>query len=144
MQLQIPAPVRAKLVALRAKQLQQPCPDEVLVGQEVIVLTLGFGPAIYLGLDGRVVIWHYMENEPPRVTEDLKDITAGLVIGAKDNDLPELLDLLPGCPADAGACRLCSGKRWVQFGARLDGKTPAWLVCWECNGLGWQSTPQPK
>jgi hypothetical protein len=139
MQLRIPEPLRAKLVALRAEQLQHPYPDEVLVGREVVVLTLGMGPAIYLGLDGRVVIWHYMEDEPPRITEDLKDIAGGLVIGAKNNDLPELLDLLPKRPAGGVVCRLCSGRRWVEFGTRLDGKTPEWLVCWECNGLGWQT-----
>lgn len=123
MRLHIPDTLSPKLLALRAEQLRHPHPDEVLVGQDVVVLTLGFGPAIYLGLDGRVVIWHYMDDESPRVTEDLADIAAGLVIGAKGNDLPELLDLLPPCPAEGVVCRACGG-RWTQFGRRIGSHEP--------------------
>jgi hypothetical protein len=132
--LHIPDTLRPKLVELRAKQLQHPYPDGVLVAREVVVLTLGFGPAIYLGLDGRVFIWHYMDDEPLRVTEDIADIAAGLVNGAKNNDLPEQHDLLPPCPVGRVPCRSCGGHRWVQFGSN----EPGWLVCWECGGPGWQ------
>ncbi|MBX7104746.1 MAG: hypothetical protein K1X57_11740 [Gemmataceae bacterium] len=138
MPVQIPDTLRPKLLALRAKQLQHPYPDMVLVAQEVVILTLGFGPAIYLGLDGRLLIWHYMDDEPLRVTEDIAEIAAGLVIGAKNYDLPELHDLLPPRPAGGAGCRACGGRRWVQFGRRVGGDGPSWLVCWECRGLGWQ------
>jgi hypothetical protein len=136
--LHIPDALRPKLLALRARQLQHPYPDTVLVAQEVVLLTLGFGPAIYLGLDGRVLLWHYMANEPLRVTEDIADIAAGLVIAAKDYDLPELQDLLPPRPVGGVVCQACNGRRWVQFGRRVSSDEPGWLVCWECHGLGWQ------
>ena len=101
MPVHIPDTLRPKLLALRAKQLRGPYPDTVLVAQEMVILTLGLGPAIYLGLDGRVLIWHYMDDEPLRVTEDIADIAAGLVIGAKNYDLPELHDFLPPRPTGA-------------------------------------------
>jgi hypothetical protein len=137
--LNIPDTLRPRLLALRAKQLQHPYADEVLVGREVIVLTLGLGPAIYLGLDGEVFIWHYMDDEPLRVTDDIADIAGGLVIGAKNYDLPELHDLLPPCSVGGGPCSVCGGRRWVQFGRRrFDSDEPGWLVCWECRGMGWR------
>ena len=137
MPLNIPNTLRPKLVALRGKQLLHPFPDNVLVSQEVVVLTLGLGPAIYLGLNGTVFIWNYMDDEPLRVTEDITDIAAGLVIGAKNNDLPELHDLLPPCSTEGVSCRVCGGQRWVQFGPRVDCNQSGWLLCWKCHGLGW-------
>lgn len=134
MPLHISDTLRPKLLALRAKQLQHPHCDELLIEQEVIVLTLGFGPAFYLGLDGRVIIWHYMNDEPSRATENIAEIAGGLVIGAKTYDLPELYDLLPSCPIGGVRCRTCGGHRWVQY----DGRVGDWFVCWECNGLGWR------
>lgn len=141
MPLHVPETLGPKLLALRAKQLQNPFPDKVLVTQEVVILTLGFGPAIYLGLDGQVLIWHYMDDEPLRVTEDIAVIAAGLVIGAKNYDLPELHDLLPPCPAEGVECRVCAGQRWVQIGRKVGNDEPGWIVCCECHGLGWQDAP---
>lgn len=140
MPLEIPDSLREKLVALRAKQLSSPNPDEVVVEQGVVLLDGGMGPALYIGLDGTIVIWHYMEDESPRITDDLKDIAAALLVGAEKQGLPELLELLPQRPADGVVCELCSGSRWIQVGIKLDKRTPGRIVCVECGGVGWVHT----
>jgi hypothetical protein len=135
--LEISVPLREKLIALRRDQLQQYRQEPFLVAHDVVTLTLGLGPAIYLGLDGRIFIWHYMNDEGPRVTEDLKEIAAGLVIGAKKINLPELTDLLPSRPPACVVCKCGGGRRWAKLEIRHDSDTAHWVVCWECHGLGW-------
>jgi hypothetical protein len=119
---------------LRARQLLNPYPgDEVFLNQPVVVLTLGLGPAFYLGLDGRVIRWGFLwDDEPPRETTDLREIASALVIGARSWDIPELLDLLPTPPANAATCPQCAGDHWVSIPTSLE-----WIVCPICNGLGW-------
>jgi hypothetical protein len=140
--LSIPKPLLEKLRAIRATQLGHQHPDEVIQREEAIYLTLGLGPAIYLCFDGRVLIWHYMEDEPLRETSDLGDIATGITIGAKNAKLPELLDLLPKQPANRTACPTCDGERWSDIIPKAERSEPPRFVCWTCHGLGWvpQST----
>jgi hypothetical protein len=86
--------LRAQLAQVRRDQLQHPHPDEFLVREEVVVLTSGLGPEIYLRFDGMVIIWHYMNDEERRPA-DLQETAEGIVIGARSLNLPELVDLLP-------------------------------------------------
>ena len=82
-------------------------------------------------LDGRVIIHHYMDNEPPRAAT-MKEAAAGIVIAAKHHAMPELLELLPAKPEGARGCPTCRGERWQQVGS-LE------VVCGYCGGLGWAS-----
>lgn len=138
-QLQISGSLRKRLVAIRTEQLQKPHADDVLTAHEVVILSPGFGPALYLRLDGWIVIWNYMDDEAPVITEDIRSIAAALVIGAKNLSLPELLGLLPSRPDAATDCQKCAGKRWYQFGTEGGTNKPGFIVCPWCHGLGWQT-----
>ena len=136
--LDIAPALREKLKKVRAKQLtQQSYHDEVFAEQDVVILTLGLGPAMYLHLDGYVIIWDseamWSDNKHPIKTKDIKEIAGAIVVGAKRLDMPELLELLPPPPRSASICPQCSGKRTMDFGS-----TPEhWIVCPRCNGLAW-------
>jgi hypothetical protein len=139
--LQISKSLREKLSKIRAKQLADLShDDDVFHNQDVIIVTLGLGPAMYLHLDGHVIVWDpgslWLQNyETPQKTEDLKLISGAMVIGAKKFALPELLDLLPPPTPDATVCSQCNGERTTSLG----GKSDHWIVCPTCNGFGWQS-----
>ncbi len=133
--------LRNKLLVIRARQLQHPNADDVLLTQDVVVLTLGMGPALYLGLDGRITIWHYEELwgiEPPRFTDRIEEIAPALVRGTDNLQLPELLELLPTRPIDSILCPTCSGERWMRLRIQSDENTGC-VVCPHCYGLGWLS-----
>jgi hypothetical protein len=130
--------LRNQLRQLRAEQLQRPYVDEVLQKEEVVILYLGLGVSLYLALDGRVIIWNELQGEAPRQTTDERDISTGIVIGARHNALSELLELLPRRPPDGVICADCAGERWVRF-PMGPGREPAQFVCPTCNGLGWRS-----
>ncbi|MBA4188016.1 MAG: hypothetical protein C0467_08355 [Planctomycetaceae bacterium] len=137
MLLPITEPILERLRAIRVTQLQHPYADEVLTQQEVIVLTLGLGPAIYLRFDGRVLIWHYMDDEPLRETDDVGDIAAGIVIGARNSGFDGLLSLLPQMPSNGTVCDTCCGTHWWSFPRQTNNKKPGEIVCPTCRGLGW-------
>jgi hypothetical protein len=122
---------------IRATQLRHQYPDEVIQREEAIYLTLGLGPAIYLCFDGRVLIWHYMDDEPLRGTNDIGDIACGIAIGARRLKLDELLDLLPKQPVNGMTCPTCSGERWANLDHKTDSSEPGRFVCWTCRGLAW-------
>ena len=121
---------------LRELQSEQNYPDDVSKSEDAVVLTLGLGPAMYLTLDGRVIIHAYMDDEVPSEASEPKEVYAAIVIGAKTRNAPELLSLLPQRPQDAVDCAACKGGGWVSFGKDAHGE-PIEIVCWGCGGVGW-------
>ena len=104
--------------------------DPVLRDHDAVVATYGLGPAMYLCLDGRVLILDHDEDDPsPVETEDENDLRSISVMMAKRHNMTDLLttDLFPPKPSGASNCQLCGGDRWIRNG----------IVCPVCRALGW-------
>jgi hypothetical protein len=136
----IPESLRGELREIQRLQLLGDFPDENLLKYDAIALTYGLGPAVYLTIEGRMIVWDYSNNAPPFETHLLSDLGAYLTIGSRRLNLPGLLTLLP-VPDSSSKCHWCNGTRW----ARLPGSFNE-VVCWECNGLGWReaSVAEPR
>jgi hypothetical protein len=133
-QLHIP---QSLLPTLERLQKESAYKDEVLESQDAIVMTLGLGPAMYLTLDGRVIIHEYMDGARPREASSKQEAFAAIVIGAKARKEPELLSILPTKTEDARDCNGCEGRGWKRFGGATEGE-PVEVICWECGGVGWR------
>ena len=99
---------------------------------EVIYLFGTIGIEAVLKPDGRVLVMadeHFDQPFPPvepawrPATEHER--TAALVIAR--NRIPEVAELLPRRPPNAGNCPVCRGKGWLVQE----------VVCMDCGGLGW-------
>jgi hypothetical protein len=113
--------------------------DKIIESEDVVVMTLGMGNAMYLTFDGRIIIeeWNYPDEDgPPREAKDVKEMLTAIVVGAKQRKAPELLSLLPQRPKEATDCRACEITGWRQIGADVNGE-PVKIVCWDCAGTGW-------
>jgi hypothetical protein len=114
-----------RLRAIQAEQMAY-YTDPTLRSEDAVVATYGLGPAMYLCLDGRVLIQD--EDDPaPLETADGFSMRATILILDKRNPLPDVEALFPPRPAGASDCHLCGGTRWVV------GK----IVCYPCRALGW-------
>jgi hypothetical protein len=121
----------------RLKQLQkESCLDEAMQSEDAIVMMSGLGPALYLTMEGRVIIHHYMDDDLPREASDKKEAYSAIVIGAKLSKAPELLSLLPARTVGAKDCTGCGGSGWKAVGESTQGEMIT-IVCWDCGGLGW-------
>jgi hypothetical protein len=138
--LKIPKDLLDTLLELRATQSLHPNNPEFFINNPVVILTLGMGPELYLGLDGRVFILEWM-NEAAGIheTTDSRDAAAGLVIAARRFNLPDLERLIPPRPADAIDCDACQQTRWLSIPGFTDTQTqqPVEIVCSQCGGLAW-------
>lgn len=126
----------ASLRAIQAKQLAR-YDDPVLRNHDAVVATYGLGPAMYLCLDGRVLILDHDEVEPALLeTTDEFDLRTASVVIANRYCVPDLLtgELFPPRPPGANECRLCCGDRWVRNG----------IVCPVCRALGWIAEENPS
>jgi len=100
-----------------------------------VFLWSGMGYEKYLTLSGHV-IGTSPDDSPPYVVDDLRAVANILVRGAREQELPELVALLPGPPAGCTTCRACHGQRW---NTTVEPGYPDGSVCWYCSGLGWQT-----
>ena len=111
--------------------------DVAMREHNAFVLDLGMGPAMYLRLDGQVLIderWWF--GDAVREATDDEAITA-LVSGSAKTGIAELLDLIPPPPPDARPCSTCKGSRWVTLPILdVHGKEGRY-VCRHCAGRGW-------
>ena len=144
MPLPLSAELREKLRRKRARQLASRNAkfDKFLLNEEVVLLDPGMGPVTYIGLDGRIYIdtsdWTEPTPEKIEETKDPGEIVMALLVGAKKQQIPELLHLLPSSPPNSTPCRLCDGTRWCRFpGADENQQT---VVCMKCQGYGWENT----
>lgn len=139
MRFSIPPELVPKLRELQA-QSREFYVDKIAESEDAVVMTLGLGDAMYLALDGRVIVdefsWTTEEEKPPREAKDAKEMFTAIVVGAKRCNAPELLSLLPSRPQTAVDCAACERRGWKQIGKDADGN-PAEIVCWECGGVGW-------
>ncbi len=138
MRFSIPQELVPKLRELQAKS-RQFYTDKIVESEDAVVMTLGLGDAMYLALDGRVIVdeWNYPdEDTPPREAKDAKEMFTAIVIGAKRFNAPELLSLLPSRLETAVDCAACECRGWIRFGLDVHGK-PIELVCPDCGGVGW-------
>ena len=112
--------------------------DEVVESEDAVVMTLGMGAAMYLALDGRVIVWEdeLEEKTEPRDAKDVKEMFTAILIGAEQTKSPELLSLLPQRPKEALDCQECNKSGWRQFGIDVSGE-PVKIICWDCGGIGW-------
>ena len=133
----IPEELLPKLHQLQ-EQSRQFYKDKVAESEDAVVMTLGMGAAMYLALDGRVVVWDDdLEGETePREAKDEREMFTAIVIGAKQRKAPELLSLLPERPLEALDCQECNNCGWRQFGNDEQGE-PVKIICWDCGGIGW-------
>jgi hypothetical protein len=106
--------------------------DKIAESEDAVIMTLGMGGAMYLALDGRVIIHEEdLDTETePREAEGPKEMYAAVVIGAKRRGAPELLSLLPSRPETAFDCEACKNRGWQRLGS-------AEVICWNCGGIGW-------
>ena len=132
---QIPPDLERKLRAAQRELRERNYPDEVMLGNDAVIMTLGLGDAMYLTFDGRVIVWNYMDEQRPREATILREVATALVIGSRMLATPELLDLLPARPAGARTCARCAGSRWSDLAV---GDAQLGIVCPECEGLGWK------
>ncbi|WP_442505679.1 hypothetical protein SH528x_004479 [Novipirellula sp. SH528] len=144
MMLAIPAQLRDQLVTKQQEQLERPHPDQNLLKYDAVVLTHGLGPAVYLTLDGRILIWDYAANAEPEFTDRQRDIGRYVTIGARSLRLPRLTDLIPKPVPGSQQCDQCHGLRWSRMPMMESD-----VVCWVCDGFGWISVDghpisQPK
>ncbi len=151
--------LQERLRRLRAEQLDWP--DEGItklvpelqryfLQNDVVVITLGMGPAVYLNLDGRMIKWNYEDGESPYEVSDPHDIAAGVFLAVKYWSMPELLALLPIRPRDGQECPQCGSERWIRYvegrwGRLSEGPEDAVkCVCITCLGLGWVRPAKPR
>jgi hypothetical protein len=115
-----------------------PTPGEFV--EEVVWLHTDMGPSYYLTRDGRILTTDAFEPDlEPRETSDCER-SAALVLGARNLDAPQLLELLPVRPAAASDCPRCGGSRWrrLRGGTRIGGgDQPFMIICPDCSGRGW-------
>lgn len=139
MRFPIPPELVPKLRELQA-QSREFYIDKIAESEDAVVMTLGLGDAMYLALDGRVIVDEFSlsdeEAKPPREAKDAKEMFTAIVVGAKRRNAPELRSLLPSRPETAVDCAACECRGWRQFGLDVYGK-PVEIVCWECGGVGW-------
>ena len=139
MRFSIPPELVPKLRDLQ-HQSRKFCIDKIVESEDAVIMTLGLGDAMYLALDGRVIVdectWTPEEEKPPREAKDAKEMFTAIVIGAKRRNAPELLSLLPCRPETAVDCIACERRGWRQLGKDADGN-PSEIVCLECGGIGW-------
>lgn len=136
-QFAIPDELIPKLRALQ-EQSKQYITDKVAESEDVVVMTLGMGAAMYLRLDGRVIVWddNLEEETEPREAKDVKEMFTAIIIGAKKRNAPELLSLLPSRPKEASNCLDCGSSGWIQLGTDVHGESIK-IICWHCGGIGW-------
>jgi len=138
MRFSIPPELIPKLRELQA-QSRQFYIDKIAESEDAVVMTLGLGDAMYLALDGRVIVDEFSftdEDKPLREAKDAKEMFTAIVIGAKSCNAPELLSLLSSRPETAVDCAACECRGWKRLGKDADGN-PNEIVCWECGGIGW-------
>jgi hypothetical protein len=135
----IPPKLVPKLRELQ-EQSRQFYIDKIAESEDAVVMTLGLGDAMYLALDGRVIVDEFTlteeEDKPPREAKDAKEMYAAIVVGAKQRNAPELLSLLPSRPEAAVDCAACKNSGWFFFGA--DAPESLKVICSECGGVGWK------
>lgn len=133
----IPDELIPKLRQLQA-QTREYYIDEIAESEDAVVMISGMGRAMYLTIDGRVIIDDdpsFFKDEPPppspREATDVKDLFAAVIIGAKIRKSPELLSLLPPRPKEAVNCKNCESGGWQKFGKDIE------IICQNCGGIGW-------
>lgn len=140
MRFSIPPELVPKLRELQA-QSRQFYIDKIAESEDAVVMTLGLGDAMYLALDGRVIVDEFSlsdeEAKPPREAKDAKEMFTAIVVGAKRRNAPELLSLLPSRPETAVDCAACECRGWKRLAGKDTDGNPAEIVCWECGGIGW-------
>ena len=130
--LTMPESMQIELREMQRRQLSHEFPDENLRTYDAVALTYGLGPAVYLTLEGGMIIWNYAFDELPYRTSKISDFGTYLTIGSRALKMPALLALLPLAPSSSTQCQLCNGIRW-----KLLPNSTHEVVCWECKGLGW-------
>ena len=139
MRFQSPPELVPKLRELQAES-KQFFSDPIAESEDAVVMTLGLGDAMYLTLDGRVIIDEFSlaekDDKPPREAKDATEMYAAIVVGAKQRNAPELLSLLPSRPEAALDCAACENSGWFVFGA--DAPESLKVICLECGGVGWK------
>lgn len=105
----------------------------ILRSESEVTMYGGLGDAMYLTLDGRIVILDWMDDEaPPREAATLSEAALAITVGAKTRKCPELLTLLPARPPQAFDCAECHKIGWINLGTET-----LTFVCEKCGGLGW-------
>lgn len=93
------------------------------------------GPSLYLASDGRILADDAV-LQTPLEEADRNGAIAGLILGARNLGVPELLSLLPTRPTDAEDCYRCLGSGWWVLPV-VAGPPAAKTLCPDCAGLGW-------
>jgi hypothetical protein len=109
--------------------------DKIAESEDAVIMSLGMGAAMYLTLDGRVIIDeddNFLEAPmQPYEARNEKEIFTAVIIGAKTRKAPELLSLLPERPTETSDCAECKSRGWKQFGEAVE------IICIKCGGIGW-------
>lgn len=115
--------------------------------KDMFLLDPGMGPTMTLGKDGYVYYdgngWDDLGamtsvNLPIRRATPDESVSA-LVVGAKKQNVPELLELIPKCPSVELVCPCCHGERWVNVSG--DPNIGPTMICYICWGRGWNRLP---
>jgi hypothetical protein len=126
--------------SLLSRQVARGYEDDVTKRTGAVWLHTDMGPSWYLTSDGRVLMDDVIDGTSLHEVEG-RNAYAGLVLGAKTIQSPELLGLLPSMPSDAQTCPRCQGtRRWNLPVPDVDGRTHR-ILCPDCSGLGWVEMP---
>lgn len=100
---------------------------------EAVFLHGGPGFCAYLRVNGEMFEADFIISDDLRLSDD-NAATKSIAIAVRSGGFPELSAALPHRPESAATCSTCKGTGFVDFGNH-----PQFLVCHECNGLGWKS-----
>lgn len=125
----IPDELVPKLRELQTKDSRYP----IVKSEDAVVMFYGLGDPLYLTFDGRIIIEDMLDDVPPREAENLVKATSAIVLGAKIQNFPELLSILPKRGENTTDCENCSASGWLEIG-----KDSFSVVCHQCGGLGWK------
>jgi hypothetical protein len=122
------------LLASHERARANPAQDDGIT-EDAVWLHTDMGPSYYLTRSGRVLVTDAFEPAigPRDATEH--EVSAALVVGARNLSAPQLLELLPSRPAGSTECTRCRGDRWWSI--RDVNGTEAKIICPDCSGRGW-------
>ena len=113
--------------------------SELVDAEDVVHLSYGLGPALFLAFDGRVITDDYFNETGVYEVTDPKEACVAVAIGADVWDVPELRRLLPERPTVATDCPDCKALGWLWPTAK---RPRGSVVCWACGALGWLAAKQ--
>jgi hypothetical protein len=108
------------------------------INEPTVWLHTDLGPSFFLTRSGRILVTDAFEPDAPLREATTDEASAAIVLGARNLDAPQLLELLPLQPADTLPCNRCAGTRWSTLDVRDVNGIEVTIICPVCSGKGWR------